>query len=85
MKTKPTKKTQEGQIHSNKTSASPPKPSKWGEMNRKQRREMMCKIQSDDLSLEVVHPRQTPHLPLCAAGFVICETIAASRQPGGHA
>jgi hypothetical protein len=25
-------------------------------MNRKQRREMMRKIQSDDLSLEVVHP-----------------------------
>jgi transposase len=28
----------------------------WQEMNRKQRREMMRKIQSDDLSLEVVHP-----------------------------
>src|SRR6516165_2996642 len=28
----------------------------WGEMNRKQRREMMRKIQSADLSLEVVHP-----------------------------
>jgi len=25
-------------------------------MNRKQRREMMRRIQSDDLSLEVVHP-----------------------------
>src|ERR1700722_16055368 len=28
----------------------------WHNMNRKQRREMMRKIQSEDLSLEVVHP-----------------------------
>jgi hypothetical protein len=28
----------------------------WNEMNRKQRREMMRKMQSADLSLEVVHP-----------------------------
>src|SRR5882762_8531157 len=28
----------------------------WNEMNRKQRRDMMRKIQSEDLSLEVVHP-----------------------------
>ena len=28
----------------------------WNEMNRKQRREIMRKIQSEDLSLEVVHP-----------------------------
>ncbi len=28
----------------------------WQQMNRKQRREMMRKIQADDLSLEVVHP-----------------------------
>ncbi|MGA7316144.1 MAG: hypothetical protein WBX22_19485 [Silvibacterium sp.] len=28
----------------------------WNEMNRKQRREMMRKIQSEDLSMEVVHP-----------------------------
>jgi transposase len=28
----------------------------WSEMNRKQRREMQRKIQSEDLSLEVVHP-----------------------------
>jgi len=32
------------------------KPSKWGEMNRQQRREMMRKMPSEDLSLEVVHP-----------------------------
>ena len=28
----------------------------WNKMNRKQRREMMRKMQSEDLSLEVVHP-----------------------------
>ena len=28
----------------------------WHEMNRKQRREMMRKMQSEDLSLEVIHP-----------------------------
>src|SRR5215475_12314364 len=28
----------------------------WSEMNRNQRREMQRKIQSEDLSLEVVHP-----------------------------
>jgi transposase len=33
-----------------------PMQGKWHEMNRKQRRNTMRKIQSDDLSLEVVHP-----------------------------
>src|SRR6202047_347420 len=33
-----------------------PTPNHWHEMNRKQRREMMRKIQSHDLRLEVVHP-----------------------------
>ena len=48
MKTRPperAKKTTEGAKHVH-----------WGEMNRKQRREMMRKMQSADLSLEVVHP-----------------------------
>jgi transposase len=48
MKTRPPeepKKTTEGAKHS-----------QWDEMNRKQRREMMRKVQSADLSLEVVHP-----------------------------
>jgi transposase len=35
---------------------SRPMQGKWYEMNRKQRRETMRKIQSDDLRLEVVHP-----------------------------
>src|SRR5947208_11634410 len=33
-----------------------PTQNNWHEMNRKQRREMTRKIQSEDLSLEVVHP-----------------------------
>src|SRR6201988_2597932 len=33
-----------------------PTPNHWHEMNRKQRREMTRKIQSEDLNLEVMHP-----------------------------
>jgi hypothetical protein len=33
-----------------------PRTHHWEETNRKQRREMMRKMQSQDLSLEVVHP-----------------------------
>jgi len=33
-----------------------PRTNHWKEMNRKQRRELTRKIQSQDLSLEVVHP-----------------------------
>ena len=44
--------------HSEKTKKVPCRPMqrRWHEMNRKQRREMMREIQSEDLSLEVVHP-----------------------------
>jgi hypothetical protein len=34
---------------------------KWHEMNWKQRRETMRKVQSEDLSLEVVHPDAAGH------------------------
>jgi transposase len=40
---------------SKRATCGPTRPS-WREMNRKQRREMMRRIQSDDLKLEVVHP-----------------------------
>jgi hypothetical protein len=40
----------------NRKSTEPLTQRHWNEMNRKQRREMMRKIQSEDLSLEVVHP-----------------------------
>src|ERR1700730_1024198 len=44
--------------HSEKTKKAPCRPMqrRWHEMNRKQRREMIREIQSEDLSLEVVHP-----------------------------
>jgi transposase len=48
MKPKPQEKTKKATDH--------PTERHWREMNRKQRREMMRKIQSEDLSLEVVHP-----------------------------
>jgi len=40
----------------NKKASYRPTASNWHEMNRKQRREMTGKIQSEDLRLEVVHP-----------------------------
>jgi hypothetical protein len=48
MKAKPPQKIQKA--------ANPSTRGHWNEMNRKQRREMMRKIQSEDFSLEVVHP-----------------------------
>src|SRR6266851_9469055 len=48
MKPKPQEKTSKDSCR--------PKPGHWNEMNRKQRRETMRKIQAADLSLEVVHP-----------------------------
>jgi transposase len=40
----------------NKKANCRPLQGRWHEMNRKQRRETMRKIQSEDLSLEIVHP-----------------------------
>src|SRR5215472_8767149 len=40
----------------NKRASNHPTQPHWHEMNRKQRRETMRKMQSEDLSLEVVHP-----------------------------
>ena len=48
MKAKPQEKVQKA--------TNPSTCSHWNEMNRKQRREMMRKIQSEDISMEVVHP-----------------------------
>src|SRR5438309_5074514 len=48
MKAKPPEKIQETTNRSTR--------GHWNEMNRKQRREMMRKIQSEDISLEVIHP-----------------------------
>jgi transposase len=48
MKSRPPEKARKATDHSPR--------GHWNEMNRKQRREMMRKIQSEDLSLEVLHP-----------------------------
>src|SRR6266516_7917180 len=48
MKAKPQEK--------NKRATNHPTQHHWHEMNRKQRRETMRKIQSEDLSLDVIHP-----------------------------
>ena len=47
MKSKPKEKSKKATDH--------PTQRDWHEMNRKQRRETMRKIQSEDLSLELVH------------------------------
>jgi transposase len=43
-------------VESNKKASCRPTPNNWHALNRKQRREMTRKIQSQDLSLEIVHP-----------------------------
>jgi hypothetical protein len=43
-------------VEKNKKASCRPTPNNWHKMNHKQRREMTRKIQSEDLSLEVVHP-----------------------------
>jgi hypothetical protein len=40
----------------NKRASNHPTQPHWHEMNGKQKREKMRKIQSEDLSLEVIHP-----------------------------
>jgi transposase len=55
MKSQPVKQAQKDKKPS-KRASDKPTPGKWGEMNRKQRREMMRQMKGEDLSLEVVHP-----------------------------
>jgi transposase len=55
MKIQPATKAQKDKKASKKASGKAT-PGKWDEMNRQQRREMMRQMQSEDLSLEVVHP-----------------------------
>jgi hypothetical protein len=77
MKSQPAKTTQKDKKQSNQASRQPTA-AKWDEMNRKQRREMMRKMQSEDLTLEVVHPH--------AAGIDIgneshCVAVPPSLDP----
>jgi transposase len=48
--------TQQEKAQRAKKASYRPTQDKWHEMNRKQRREMMRKMQSEDISLQVVHP-----------------------------
>src|ERR1700704_6030349 len=43
-------------VEKSKKASCRPTPNNWHKMNRKQRREMTRQIQSEDISLEVVHP-----------------------------
>src|SRR6266850_4762932 len=55
MESQAAKKGPKDKQESKKTSGKST-PGKWEEMNRKQRREIMRQMQSEDLNLEVVHP-----------------------------
>src|SRR6267142_3781638 len=55
MKSQPSKRARKDKKQGKEASNNPTLV-KWNEMNRKQRREMMRKVQSEDLSLQVVHP-----------------------------
>ena len=58
MKSKASEKSKTSKNTRKKTtdSPAPTTPGHWKEMNSRQRREMIRKIQSEDFSLEVVHP-----------------------------
>ena len=55
MRDQPAKRAQKDKKQG-KQASSKSTPRKWDEMNRAQRREMMRKMQTEDLNLEVVHP-----------------------------
>ena len=55
MKSQPANQAPKNKKQSKKTTG-PRTLAKWDEMNRKQRREIMRQMQSEDLNLEVVHP-----------------------------
>ena len=58
MKSKASEKSKTSKNIRKKTTDNPASatPGRWNEMNRRQRREMIRKMQSEDLSLEVMHP-----------------------------
>src|SRR5258708_34253439 len=55
MKSQPSKRARKDKKQG-KEASNNPTVVKWNEMNRKQRREMIRKVKSEDLSLQVVHP-----------------------------
>jgi hypothetical protein len=73
MKTKPPQKIQ-------KATNNPSTRSHWNEMNRKQRRETMRKIQSEDLSLEVGHP-QAAGIDIGNESHYVAVPLSGDSQP----
>ena len=74
MKSQPSKRAQKDKEQSKKESGNPTLV-KWNEMNRKQRREMMRKVQSEDLSCK----RQTKLMFGCGCAVSVRSGIAVSR------
>ena len=54
MKSQPANQSPKGKKR--KKTSGKTTPANWDEMNRKQRRELMRQMQSENLNLEVVHP-----------------------------
>jgi len=75
MKTKPPEKIQKA--------TSPSTRGHWNEMNRKQRREMMRQIQSEDLSVEVVHPHAAG-IDIGNESHYVAVPPTRDRQPVRH-
>src|SRR5689334_764102 len=75
MKTKPPEKIQKA--------TNPSTRGHWNEMNRKQRREMMRQIQSEDLSLEVVHPHAAG-IDIGNESHYVAVPPTRDRQPVRH-
>src|SRR5437899_10089836 len=68
------------QVESNKKASCRATPNHWQRMNHKQRREMLRKIQSADLSLEVVHP-DAAGIDIGNESHYVAVPSARDRQP----
>src|SRR6266567_1473790 len=68
------------QVESNKKASCRATPNHWQRMNHKQRREMLRKIQSADLSLEVVHP-DAAGIDIGNQSHYVAVPSARDRQP----
>ena len=75
MKNKPPEKIQQA--------TNPSTRGHWNKMNRKQRREMMRQIQSEDLSLEVVHPHAAG-IDIGNESHYVAVPPTRDRQPVRH-
>src|SRR5215471_19320116 len=79
MKSQPATKAQKNKKPSKKASDKATR-GKWDEMNRQQRRAMMRKLQSEDLSLEVVHP-QAAGIDIGNVSHYVAVPVSLDPQP----